>query len=88
MRKKSKVRPATDRDVALAKERLRLLRGNKKAPTITALMRNLKHVKSSGPYTRDEMNERQHSRLVTCGITQRLKAKSESRGCGMSEDMP
>ena len=39
-------------------EHLRLLRTNKKAPTISALMRSLKHVKSSGPYTRDEMNER------------------------------
>jgi predicted transcriptional regulator len=43
---------------ALAEERLRLLRVNKKAPTISALLRSLKHVKSSGPYTRDEMNER------------------------------
>jgi predicted transcriptional regulator len=43
---------------ALAEERLRLLRVNKEAPTINALMRSLKHVKSSGPYTRDEMNER------------------------------
>jgi predicted transcriptional regulator len=42
---------------ALAEERSRLLRVNKKAPTISALMRSLKHVKSSGPYTRDEMNE-------------------------------
>jgi hypothetical protein len=58
MRKKAKVRPATDRDVALAEERLRSLRVNKKAPTFSALMRSLKHVKSSGPYTRDEMNER------------------------------
>jgi hypothetical protein len=36
----------------------RLLRVNKKAPTFSALMLSLKHVKSSGPYTRDEMNER------------------------------
>jgi predicted transcriptional regulator len=43
---------------ALADERLRLLRVNKKAPTVAALMRSLKHVKSSGPHTRDEMNER------------------------------
>ena len=41
-----------------SEERLRLLRVNKKAPTINALMRSLKHVKSSGPYTRDETNER------------------------------
>ncbi len=40
------------------KERLRQLRADKKAPTISALMRSLKQVKSSGPYTRDEMNER------------------------------
>ncbi len=39
-------------------ERLRLLHVNKKAQAINALMRSLKHVKSSGPYTRDEMNER------------------------------
>ena len=39
-------------------ERLRLLRVNKKAPTISALMRSLKHVKSSRPYTRDEMKGR------------------------------
>jgi hypothetical protein len=37
---------------------LRLLRENENAPTISALMRSLKHVKSSGPYIRDEMNER------------------------------
>lgn len=43
---------------ALAGEHSRLLRVNKKAPTFSALMRSLKHVKSSGPYTRDEMNER------------------------------
>jgi predicted transcriptional regulator len=49
---------AAEMTKALAKERLRLLRVNKKAPTISALMRSLKHVKSSGPYTRDEMNER------------------------------
>jgi predicted transcriptional regulator len=42
---------------ALADERLRLS-VNKKAPTFSTLMRSLKHVKSSGPYTRDEMNER------------------------------
>jgi hypothetical protein len=41
-----------------SEERLRLLRINKKAPTISALMRSLKHVKSSAPYTRGEMNER------------------------------
>jgi hypothetical protein len=57
MSKKAKVRLATDRD-ASAEERLRLLRENKKAPTISALMRSLKHVESSGPYSRDEMNER------------------------------
>ena len=44
MRKKAKVRSVSD--------------VNKKAPMISALMRRLKHVKSSGPYTRDEMNER------------------------------
>jgi len=38
--------------------RLRLLRINKRASAINALMRSLKHVKSTGPYTRDEMNER------------------------------
>jgi len=43
---------------ALAEEGLRLQRINKRAPTFTALMRSLKHVKSSAPYTRDEMNER------------------------------
>lgn len=43
---------------ALAEERLRLLRVNKTAPTFSALMRSLKHVRSSGPYTRDELNER------------------------------
>jgi hypothetical protein len=36
----------------------RPLRVTKKAAAIDALMRSLKHVKSSGPYTRDEMNER------------------------------
>ncbi len=41
-----------------SEERLWMLRVNQKAPTMSALMRNLKHVKSSGPYTRDEMNER------------------------------
>jgi hypothetical protein len=54
MRRKAKVRLGRDG----SEERLRLLRVNKKAPTISALMRSLKHVKSSGPYTRDEMNER------------------------------
>jgi len=54
MRKKAKVRLVRDG----SEELLRLLRVNKKAPTISALMRSLKHVKSSGPYTRDEMNER------------------------------
>ena len=34
------------------------LRVNKKAPAFKALMRRLKDVTSSGPYTRDEMNER------------------------------
>jgi predicted transcriptional regulator len=43
---------------ALAEEPQRLLRVNKKATAIDELMRSLKHVKSSGPYTRDEMNER------------------------------
>jgi hypothetical protein len=36
----------------------RLEPADKKAPTFSALMRRLKHVKSSGPYTRDEMNAR------------------------------
>jgi hypothetical protein len=43
---------------ASTEERLRLQRENDKGPTISALMRKLKHVKSSGPYTRDQMNER------------------------------
>ena len=54
MRKKAKVRLGRDG----SEERLRQLRVNKKAPEINALMRSLKHVKSTGPYTRDEMNER------------------------------
>ena len=45
-----------DRDGS--EERLRLLRANRKGLAIKALMRKLNHVKSSGPYTRDEMNER------------------------------
>jgi hypothetical protein len=53
MRRKAEVRLVRDR----SEERLRLLRVNKKAPTISALMRSLKRVKSSGPYSRDEMNE-------------------------------
>jgi hypothetical protein len=42
------------------KDRLlsRLEPSDKKAPAFSALMRRLKHVKSSCPYTRDEMNER------------------------------
>jgi len=36
----------------------KVLRDDKRAPTFDALMRSLKHVRSSGPYTRDEMNER------------------------------
>jgi hypothetical protein len=39
-------------------ERVRLLRVDKKVSKICALMRSLKHVKSSGPYCRDEKNER------------------------------
>jgi len=58
MRKKAKVGLATDGAEALAEKRLRVLHENKKAPTTSALIRSLKHVKSSGPYTRDEMNER------------------------------
>ena len=54
MRRKAKTRLVRDG----SEERLRLLRVNKQAPTISALMRSLKHVTSSGPYTRDEMNER------------------------------
>ena len=54
MRRKPKVRLLRDS----SEERLLLLRVNKKAPTISALMRSLEHVKSSDPYTRDEMNER------------------------------
>lgn len=40
----------------LSKEDLRLLR-TKNSPT-SALMRRLRRVRSAGPYTRDEMNER------------------------------
>ncbi len=54
MRREAKVRLVHDR----SEQRLRLLRVNKKTPAFTALMRSLKHVKSSGPYTRDKMNER------------------------------
>jgi len=54
MRKKAKVRLVRDG----SEEHLRLLRVKKKALAINALMRSLKHVSSSGPYTRDEMNER------------------------------
>jgi hypothetical protein len=43
---------------ASTEERLRLQRENDKGPTTSALMCKLKHVKSPGPYTRDEMNER------------------------------
>jgi hypothetical protein len=54
MRKKAKSRLVRER----SKERLRPLRVNEKAAAIDTLMRSLKHVRSSGPYTRDEMNER------------------------------
>jgi hypothetical protein len=54
MRRKAKVQSVRDG----SEERLRLLRVNKKGPAFDALMRSLKHVKSSGPYTRDELNER------------------------------
>jgi hypothetical protein len=54
MRRKAKARLVRDG----SQEHLRLLRANKKVAEINALMRSLKHVKSSGPYTRDEMNER------------------------------
>jgi hypothetical protein len=54
MRRKARVRLIRDG----SEERLRLLRVKKKALAISALMRTLKHIKSSGPYTRDEMNER------------------------------
>lgn len=54
MRRKSKLRSSRDG----SEETMRPLRLNKKAPTISALIRSLKQVKSSGPYTRDEMNER------------------------------
>ncbi len=37
---------------------LSLRRVNTKLRQISALMRSLKHVRSSGHYTRDEMNER------------------------------
>jgi hypothetical protein len=47
---------STEMTKALTEERL--LRVNKKTPTFPALMRSLKHVRSAGPYTRDEMNER------------------------------
>jgi hypothetical protein len=53
MGKKAKVRLAR----IGSDERLRL-GANKKTPAIDALMRSLKHVRSSGPYTRGEMNER------------------------------
>jgi hypothetical protein len=36
----------------------KVLREGKYAAAFDALMRSLKHVKSSGPYTPDEMNER------------------------------
>ncbi len=58
MGKETKLVLATDGSEVLAEKRLRLLRENKKAPTTSALMRSFKHIKSSGPYTRDEMNER------------------------------
>ena len=54
MRKKADVRFVRD----ASDDRLRQLRVNKKPPAINALMRSLRHVKSTGPYTRDEMNER------------------------------
>jgi hypothetical protein len=54
MRGKTKARLVRDG----SEKRLRLRSVNKKAPAINALMRSLKHVRSSGPYTRDEMNER------------------------------
>ena len=54
MRRKAKVRLVREG----SEERLRLLRVNKKAAAINALMRSLRHVKSSGPYTRDQVNER------------------------------
>jgi hypothetical protein len=56
MRKKAKVRLV--RDGSEERLRLRQLRVKKKALAINALMRSLQHVKSSRPYTRDEMNER------------------------------
>ena len=40
-----------------SEERLRLLCFNKKDRKISALMRSINHLMSSGPYTRDEMNE-------------------------------
>jgi hypothetical protein len=36
----------------------KVLREDKRTLAFDSLMRSLKHVKSSGPYTRDEMNER------------------------------
>ncbi|MFZ0817589.1 MAG: hypothetical protein WAM78_18835 [Candidatus Sulfotelmatobacter sp.] len=65
MRKKANVRLLSDRiedyaemTKAQAEELSQLRRVNKKAPAISALMHSWKHVKSSGPYSRDEMNER------------------------------
>jgi hypothetical protein len=54
MRRKAKVQVSRDG----YEESVRLLHVDKKVSTISALMRSLKHVKSSGPYCRDEMNER------------------------------
>jgi hypothetical protein len=54
MRKKAKVRLVRDG----SEEHLRLLLVKKTALAINVLMRSLRNVKSSGPYTRDEMNER------------------------------
>jgi hypothetical protein len=45
--KKVKKRPAS-----------KVLREERRALSFDALMRRLKHVKSSGPHTRDEMNKR------------------------------
>jgi hypothetical protein len=54
MRKKAKVRLVSDK----SEGRFRRVRVSKRAAAIDKLMRSLKHVESSGPHTRDEMNER------------------------------
>jgi len=56
--KRSKIRNESAETTHLSAKELQDLKVNK-ASTISALMRRLKNgVRSSGPYTRDEMNER------------------------------